>query len=469
MAPLEPSICWEAIYTRDPRFDGRFFAAATTTGLYCRNVCPVPFARPRNVILFNCAAAAEAAGFRPCKRCQPQATPGTPAWIGTSAVVSRALRLILGGALNEGSVEQLAERLGLGSRQLRRLCVQHLGVSPVKIATTQRVHLARKLIDESKLPMTEVAFRSGFKSIREFNHAFRASIGQSPSQWRLTKGASRAIAPQRGLELRLPYRTPFDWQSQLAFLEERAIPGIELVSGNVYQRTIEIDGARGFFSAKPDEAERRLLIHLELSSYEAMPQAVERIRRIFDLGADPSRIGKHLSQDPKLRLSVQLRPGLRVPGVWDGFEAAVLAVLGQTVSAPGPKKMVARLVRMFGSPMETPVRGLDLLFPTPEVLAGCDLSKVGIVDRCAVTLRKLTRPTVRKHLKFATHTTLDEAVAQLTAVSGFDESSAHYIMMRAFGEPDAFPLEGLALAETEPWRPWRAYAAMHMKHCGPFE
>ena len=466
MAPLDPAICWEAIYTRDPRFDGRFFAAATTTGLYCRNVCPVPFARPRNIVLFACAAAAEAAGFRPCKRCQPQAAPGTPAWIGTSAVVSRALRLILGGALNEGSVEQLADRLGLGSRQLRRLCVQHLGVSPVKIATTQRLHLARKLIYESKLPMTEIAFHSGFKSIREFNHAFRAAIGQSPSQLRLAKGASRAIAPQRGLELRLPYRTPFDWQSLLAFLEQRAIPGIERVSGNVYQRTIEIDGARGFFTAKPDETEPRLLVHLELSSYEAMPQAVERIRRIFDLGADPARIAKHLSQDPKLRPSVQLHPGLRVPGVWDGFEAAVLAVLGQTLGAPGPKRVMARLVRMFGSPIQSPVGGLNRLFPTPEALAAGDLSKAGIAQGCVPALRKLTRATVRQHLRFATPTTLDEAVAELAAVNGINESTAHYVVMRAFGEPDAFPVEGLAPAETERWRPWRAYAALHVKHGG---
>jgi AraC family transcriptional regulator of adaptative response / DNA-3-methyladenine glycosylase II len=363
-------------------------------------------------------------------------------------------------------VEQLAERLGLGSRQLRRLCVQHLGVSPVKIATTQRVHLATKLIDESKLPMTEIAFHSGFKSIREFNHAFRTSVGQSPSQLRLAKGASRAIALQRGLELRLPYRTPFDWQSLLAFLEQRAIPRIELVSGNVYQRTIEIDGARGFFSAQPDETESRLRVHLELSSYEAMPQAVERIRRIFDLGADPARIARHLSRDPKLRASVQLHPGLRVPGVWDGFEAAVLAILGQTLGAPGPKKMMARFVRIFGSPIKTPVHGLDLLFPTPEALAASDLSKVGIAQGCALRLRKLTRPTVWKHLKFAIDTTLDETVSQLNTVTGIDESSAHYIVMRAFGEPDAFPLEGVASWETERWRPWRAYAAMHIEQGG---
>src|ERR1019366_7131171 len=206
-------ICWQAMCSRDPRFDGRFFAGARNTGLCCRNVCPVPFARPKNIFLFTCAAAAESAGFRPCKRCRPQAGPGTPAWLGTSAVVSRAFRLIMEGALNTGSVEELADRLGLGSRQLRRLFVQHLGASPLKIATTHRVHRARKLIDESGLPMTQVAFCSGFNSIREFNHAVRLSTGQSPSELRRAASALRSAGRPSGLELSLSYRQPFDWTS----------------------------------------------------------------------------------------------------------------------------------------------------------------------------------------------------------------------------------------------------------------
>jgi AraC family transcriptional regulator of adaptative response / DNA-3-methyladenine glycosylase II len=462
MAPLDPGICWQAIYARDPRFDGRFFAAATSTGLYCRNVCPVPFAQPRNIVLFAHAAAAEAAGFRPCKRCQPQAAPGTPAWTGTSAVVSRALRLLLAGALNEGSVEQLAERLGLGARQLRRLFVQHLGASPVKIASTQRLHLARKLIAESSFPMTEIAFHSGFKSIREFNHAVRAATGQSPTQLRLARGASCTPPMQTGLELRLPYKKPFDWPALLAFLEQRAIPGIELISGSVYRRTIEIAGARGYLTVNPLEAKSRLLVQLDLNCYEPIAQAVERIRRIFDLAADPLRIAGHLSRDPKLQPGVAARPGLRVPGVWDGFEAAVLAVLGQTLTAPGSKRLMARLVRTLGCPLETPLRGLNRLFPTPEAIAACDLSQIGVPRAAALTLRKLTCPALRKHLQFQTSTTFEEAVSQLTRFAGLDESTANYIAMRAFGEPDAFPLIGLPLTEAAQWRPWRAYGAMHL-------
>lgn len=476
---LDPVICWQAINSRDPRFDGRFFAGVTTTGLYCRNICPVPSARPKNILLFACAAAAEAAGLRPCKRCQPQAAPGTPAWLGTSAVVSRAFRLILEGALNDGSVEELADRLGLGSRQLRRLFVQHLGASPLKIATTHRVHLARKLIDESGLPMTQVAFGSGFKSIRAFNHAIRLSARQSPNELRHAADGSRSKAGPGGLEIRLPYRRPFDWASLIAFLKSRAIPGVELVTENSYQRTIEVGGVPGLLTVRPDGARSRLVVHLQTGSYEGLAQTVERVRRIFDLSADPIQIASHLSSDPRLRGLIKLRPGLRVPGVWDGFEAAVLAVLGQKLTTSGSKRLVARFVQMFGTPVDTSIDGLKYLFPRPEVLAHADLSRAGIGDSCAHAIRKLTSSTIRRHLSFATSRTLEQAVSRLGESCGIDESTANYIAMRAFGEPDAFPSKELglrrslaeagpivsatqALAMAEQWRPWRAYAAMHV-------
>ena len=478
---IDPVICWQAIRSRDPRFDGRFFVGAVSTRIYCRNTCPIPFARPSNIVLFACAGAAELAGYRPCKRCQAQAAPGTPAWLGTSAVVNRAFRLILEGALNEGGVEELAGRLGLGSRQLRRLFVQHLGAPPLKIATTHRVHLARKLIDESKLAMTQIAFCSGFKSIREFNHAVRLSTGQSPGE--LRRAASAAESPTRssGLELRLPYRRPFDWESLLAFLKRRAIPGVERVTQQCYQRTIETAGVPGLLTVRQDREGSRLVVELETSSYEGLALTVERIRRIFDLGADPVGIARHLSQDPRLRPLLNLRPGLRVPGVWDGFEAAVLAVLGQRLTTPGPRRTIARLVEMFGRPIGTPVHGLRYLFPRPEKLAHAglaDLAQVGIGEACADTLRKLARSTLRRHLGSATSQSLEQAVSPLMLTGGIDESTANYIAMRAFGEPDAFPsaesklrfkLAGTAhttsaeaIEIAEPWRPWRAYAAMHL-------
>jgi len=472
-------ICLQAIYSRDSRFDGRFFAGATSTGLYCRNICPAPYKNPDNIRLFSCVMSAESAGFRPCKRCRPQAVPGVGAWLGTSAVVSRAIRLILEGALNGGSVGELAARLGLGSRQLRRLFVQHLGASPLKIAAAHRVHLAGKLIDESGLPMTQIAFGSGFKSIREFNHSIRLSTGRSPSELRHGADGSQPKACPGSLELRLPYRKPFDWANLIAFLKSRAIPGVELVTDDSYQRTIEVGGVPGILTVRPDPARSRLIVHLQTPSFEGLAQAVERVRRIFDLGADPIQIASHLSSDPKLRALIKLRPGLRVPGVWDGFEATALAVLGQKLTTSGPRRLVARFVRMFGTPVDTPIRGLKYLFPRPDVLAHADLSKAGISQDCANTIRKLTSSTIGRNLSFATSWTQEQVVSKLGVIGGIDESIANYIAMRALGEPDAFPSNEFelrrclsrlrpnlscaeALAEAEKWRPWRSYAAMHL-------
>jgi AraC family transcriptional regulator of adaptative response / DNA-3-methyladenine glycosylase II len=392
--------------------------------------------------------------------------------------VNRAYRLILEGALDEGSVTELAERMGIGPRHLRRLFLQHLGASPLKIETTRRIHLARNLIDESKLPMTQIAFCSGFKSIREFNHAIRLSTGQSPSELRRAAGAPQSSARSSGLELRLPYRRPFDWASLITFLRQRAIPGVEFVTENSYQRTIGMGGVTGFLTVKPDIKGPRLVAILEIEGSSGLERTVERIRRIFDLAADPIQIASHLSRDPKLRQLIKKRPGLRVPGVWDGFEAAVLAVLGQKLTTPGSNRSVTRLVQMFGTAVDTPIRGLTHLFPGPEVLARADLMKACIDNVRADTLRRLACSTMRSHLTFSTLRTLEQTVSQFGAACGIDESTANYIAMRAFGEPDAFPsrerglrrsLAGLkpivppaqAIDLANQWRPWRAYAAMH--------
>jgi len=389
------------------------------------------------------------------------------------------LRLILEGALNKGSVEDLASRLGIGTRHLRRLFVEHFGASPLKIATTHRVHLARKLIDESDLPMTQIAFGAGFRSIREFNHAVRLSTGKYPSELRRATEASRFETQLAGLELRLPFRRPFDWAGIIAFLKPRAIPGVELVTETSYQRTIESAGGSGVLTVQPDKTCSRLVIHLQTESYEGLAQIVERVRRVFDLAADPIQIASHLSNDPRLRAIVRSRPGLRVPGVWDGFEAAVLAVLGQGLSSRGQSRVVARLVKVFGTPVVTPIRGLNFLFPGPEALAKADLARAGIDSHRATTIRRLASPGVRRRLQVATFRTLEEAISQLRELCGVDESTANYIALRAFGEPDAFPskdiglMRGLggsgplvseaqALAFAEVWRPWRAYAAMHI-------
>src|SRR5579863_7994351 len=287
-ADLKPSIWWQALYSRDRRFDGRFFIGAATTRIYCRTICPVPFAKPNNLLWFACAAAAEAAGFRPCRRCRPETSPGTPAWLGTSAIVSRALRLISEGALDESSVEDLADRVGVGSRQLRRLFVEHLGASPVKVAITHRVHFARNLIEETDLPITKIALSAGFTSIRQFNHEVKAVCGQPPTELRRARGEFPASS-QSGLVIRLACRPPFDWPAIVDFLKPRAIPGVELVEDGSFQRTIRVGGSTGIIEVRPAKTEPALAVHIELPGCQFLMKVVDRVRRIFDLGADPLR------------------------------------------------------------------------------------------------------------------------------------------------------------------------------------
>jgi AraC family transcriptional regulator, regulatory protein of adaptative response / DNA-3-methyladenine glycosylase II len=462
---LAPDICWEAIRSRDPRFDGRFFVAAVTTGIYCRPICPVPFAKPNNIALFPCAAAAEASGFRPCRRCRPETAPGTPAWAGTSAVVSRGLRLIREGALDGGNVEDLAARLGIGSRQLRRLFIQHLGVPPVRIASTHRLHFARNLIEQTDMPMAEVAWSAGFGSIRQFNHAVRKTAGQSPRELRrlrseLTNGsASLTTSPGNGeLAMRLRYRPPFHWPAMMTFLGSRATPGVEVVTANSYRRTIESDGEAGMIDVRPDPNDACLIVRIALPKYGGLLHVVDRVRQVFDLGADPLQIEAHLSRDRKLKPLLEQRPGLRLPGVWTGFEAAVRAALGQRLAVVDSNLVAGELVRQFGRPVSE-TDGLTHLFPRPEVLASADLKLPGITPQSAAAIQALACAVCSGELTFRACRNTEDAILQLRGIDGVDGEMANYIAMRAFGDPDAFPLE---LSASSVWRPWRAYAALHL-------
>ena len=476
---IDSAICWQAIYSRDRRFDGRFFAGVLTSGVYCRPICPVPLRKPTNVRWYPSAASAEAAGFRPCRRCRPDTSPGTPAWLGTSAVVSRALKLISEGALDSGDVEVLAERVGIGSRHLRRLFLQHLGASPVRIASTRRVHFARNLLDHTNLPITKIAFYSGFEKIRHFNHAMRTTFDMSPSELRKLRSRATTSPQGGGIALYLPYRPPFDWHTLIQFLKARATPGVEAVENDCYQRTIEINGQAGEIEVRPEPDEPLLRVRVKLPSYEQLMLVVERVRRIFDLGADPLQITNHLAQDSRLGEILQARPGLRVPGVWDAFELAVRTVLGQQLTFVDTKSVIARLVRTFGKPIETTDPRLTHLFPRPEILAAVNLSDIGITPARAETLQALTRASCEGRLMMGGCKSLDDTVSRLCAISGMGRSRANYIAMRAFGEPDAFPSSDLRLRRVlasdrtslsedqllkiaEHWRPWRAYAAIYL-------
>lgn len=475
----DPAICLPAFYSRDARFDGRFFIGVVTTGIYCRPICPIPFAKKSNVVWLASAAAAEAAGFRPCRRCRPQAAPGTPAWLGSSAVVSRALRLISEGALDDGGVDKLAERLGIGGRQLRRLFVKHLGAPPLKVAITRRLHFAQTLIEETDLPITSIAMSSGFSSVRQFNHAMRTTAGKSPTEIRRLR---EDIEPStNGLVVRLPYRTPFCWREILHFLNAHLIPGVETVENNCYQRTIEIEGVVGTIAVWQDGDKPQLGVRIDLPRCDFLIEIVERVRRIFDLGADPVQIATDLERDPQLRPLVNSLPGLRVPGVWDGFELSVAAALGQHLSARTFRRntTMKRLVETFGRPIKTSVPRLTHLFPRPQVLMDADLSTVGVLKARAQAICELARAVRKNRLTFHASISLDETISRIRAIAGIDEATSHYIAMRAFAEPDAFPAADIGLRRilsdegspelaakvlqiAEAWRPWRAYAAMYL-------
>ena len=477
---LDRERCYAALRSRDARFDGRFFVAVRTTGIFCRPVCPARTPKLANVRFFACAAAAQAEGFRPCKRCRPETSPGTPAWLGSSAIVSRALRLIADGGLDEDPVDAFAERLGIGDRQLRRLFARHLGASPGSIARARRVHFARRLIDETTLPMTEVAFSAGFKSIRDFNFAVRATFGRSPRELRRGRAPRSGAREGEGngeLVVKLPFRPPLDFAGVLGFLRLRAIPGVEWVGDGRYRRTIEQDGAVGSIELRAVACEDQLEMRVSLPAYGGLIRIVERARRIFDLGADPLQITNALRRSPLLAARLRRAPGLRVPGAWNGFELAVRAVLGQQVSVKGATTLAGRLAQSFGKPVEGLGEGLTHAFPPPETLAEADLARIGIPAARAETLRALARAVASEGLQLHATQGLDDAVARLVAIPGIGAWTAHYIAMRALGEPDAFPASDLGLRRAlasrgvapsareleriaEAWRPWRAYAAI---------
>jgi AraC family transcriptional regulator, regulatory protein of adaptative response / DNA-3-methyladenine glycosylase II len=269
VSELDPAICWQAIYSRDRRFDGRFFAGVRTTRIYCRSICPVPLRKPDNVRWFRSAASAEAAGYRPCMRCRPHTLPGTPAWLGTSSVVTRALKLIFDGGLDSGDVEGLAGHIGLGARHLRRLFLQHLGASPMRVARTHRIHFARSLIEETDLAITKIAFYSGFRSIRQFNHAMRAAFDQSPTELRRNYETPKTQRHPGGIILFVAYRPPFDWKGIIDFLRLGVTPGVEVVEPECYRRTIEVNGEPGEIEIRPDDAEPRLRVEGEVGEPRA--------------------------------------------------------------------------------------------------------------------------------------------------------------------------------------------------------
>ncbi|NTX66585.1 helix-turn-helix domain-containing protein [Myxococcus sp. CA051A] len=487
---LDSDACYRVLQTRDARFDGRLFVAVTSTGIYCRPICPARTPKRENCRFFASAAASQEEGFRPCLRCRPETAPDLASWRGTSNTVSRALALIAEGALDggEAGVDALAERLGVGGRQLRRLFKQHLGATPVAVAQTRRVLFAKQLIQETRMPLAEVALAAGFGSIRRFNETFQDLYQRPPSALRRKQAVetTSSAAAEAGVTLRLRYRPPYDWAAMLAYLSARAIQGVEQVSDSRYLRTVSQDGAVGTVEVSHEPARNNLVARIRFPRVQSLPAIVARVRRVFDVGADIEVIGAHLSRDPFLAPLVALRPGLRAPGAWDGFELAVRAILGQQVTVVAARRLAGQLVGLCAdAPVDGLAPGLSRAFPSPERVVATDLGALGMPSARKASLKALAEAALADPLLFQPFGTVEEGVARLRSIRGVGEWTAQYIALRALRETDAFPASDVALLRSaatdtgarptpedllqraEPWRPWRAYAAQHLWAADP--
>lgn len=468
------------VLSRDARFDGRRFIAVRTTGIYCRPGCPARAPRAENTVVFPTAAAAQEAGFRPCLRCRPETAPELDAWRGIDDTVSRALLLI-----EEGAVDELPRRLGVDAARLDRLFRQHLGASPAGVARTRRVLLAKQMVHETRLPMAEVARASGFGGVRRLDETFLTLFGRPPEALRRSGTVAVPAATQAEITLKLRYRPPYDWEAMLAYLRPRAIAGIESVEGDLYRRTIGLGGRQGSVSVRPDTG-NALRVGLRVPELSLIPATIARLRRMFDLAADPEAIGAHLAADAALAPLVAVRPGLRVPGAWDGFELAMRAILGQQITVAAAIRLAGKLVATHGAPYAESDGVLTHVFPTPERLAGADLTTLGMPRGRAAALSSIAAAVLADPSLFGVCRSLEAAVAKLRALPGVGEWTAQYIAMRQLREPDAFPAADIGLmramadvggkrptaaellARAENWRPWRSYAAQHLwaSHAG---
>jgi AraC family transcriptional regulator of adaptative response / DNA-3-methyladenine glycosylase II len=473
---LDPQTCYRALTARDPRFDGVFFVAVKSTRIYCRPVCPARTPGLERCRFFPSAAAAERAKFRPCLRCRPELAPGNAPIDAVGRMATLAASRI-GETIGNGdaSLEVLAAEMGIGSRHLRRIIRRTLGVSPVELAQTHRLLLAKQLLTETSLPITRVAFASGFSSVRRFNALVRARYRLTPSDLRRS---NREPIPGESIRLTLSYRPPFAWEDLLDFLASRAMTGVEAVVGRTYLRTVVLGELHGWLKVEPVADRHALAIELPVGLTGALPQILARLRNLFDLDARPDVIANHLSRDPHLGERVRNKPGLRVAGAFDGFELAVRAILGQQVSVPAATTLAGRFAEAFGEPIVTPFPALTRLRPSPARVADARLEQltgIGLVAARAECVRTLAGAVRDAKVSLETGQDPEACIGRLTALPGVGPWTAHYIAMRGLHWPDAFPHSDLGLSKAlggrpagevlglaEAWRPWRAYAAMHL-------
>lgn len=476
----EPARLYNAYAARDPRFDGVFYIGVTSTGIYCRPVCTAKTPKAANCRFFDSAAAAEKANFRPCLRCRPELAPGNAPVDDANRIASLIAQRIEEGMLDDGAgLDQIATQFGWSSRQIRRIVQKELGVSPIELVLTRRLLLAKQLLTETTLSITEVAFASGFSSLRRFNDAFGSRYGMPPTRFRKAAEGARSTTVSEGtFTLQLTYRPPFDWAGLLQFLGARALKGAELVQDDAYLRTVRMGEHSGWIRVRHAPEQRALLVDVTHSLTPVLPALLGRLRHLFDLSARPDVIAAQLGQDPLLAGAVTRLPGLRVPGAFDGFEMAVRAILGQQITVKGATTLAGRFVAALGGTLETPFPELSHLCPTPQSVAAADASKLaslGIIRARAQSIITLAQEVASGRLRLEPGAQPEATMTQLVALPGIGAWTAHYIAMRALRWPDAFPKEDIVVRKSlggvtasradelsQAWRPWRSYATLHL-------
>lgn len=470
---LDHDACYRAVKGRDRRFDGVFYTGVHTTGIYCRPSCPATTPKQGNVDFYPSAAAAQGAGFRACRRCLPDATPGSPEWDVAADVAARAMRLVADGVVERDGVDGLAARLGYSTRQLTRLITQQYGAGPLALARSRRAQTARVLIETTELPLTDVAFAAGFASVRQFNDTVREVYATTPTALRGKRGRRAASGTIR---TRIAVREPFAAAELLAFLALRAVPGVEAAGDGWYERSLRLPHGPGVVRVELGSATSTVPCTLTLADARDLAPAMERTRRLLDADCDPVAVDAALASDPLLAPLVAVRPGLRVPGHVDGGELAVRAVLGQQVTVAAARTAAGRLVASYGEPLRLAGgHQVDRLFPTMDVLAAIPPDQHPMPRARGRALQQLTSAIAEGRVVLDRSADRVEARAALLAIPGIGPWTADYVAMRALGEPDAFlptdigvrhGCERLGLTDvgqhSRTWQPWRSYALMHL-------
>jgi AraC family transcriptional regulator of adaptative response / DNA-3-methyladenine glycosylase II len=480
--PDDSRTLYRALAARDPRFDGLFFVGVTSTHIYCRPICPAKTPREGNCRFFATPQEAEQAGFRPCLRCRPELAPGSAPVDDAQRVAQLIVQRLEEGQLDgSGGLEEIAGQFELSSRQIRRIVQSELGVPPIQLLLTRRLLLAKQLLTETQLPITEIAFASGFSSLRRFNDAFAGRYGMPPT--RLRRHAADGVEPAGAggtSKLLVTYRPPYDWTGMLAFLRARALTGIEHVTPTAYARTVQIGKATGWIVVTQSPTKHALAVEFPHTLTPVLPALLRRVRALFDLNARPDVIAAHLGRDRRLTAAVRANPGLRVPGAFNGFEMGLRAILGQQVTVKAATTIACRFVGGFSEPIVTPLPELNRLTPSPSRVANASIDAIARHGIVAARCRSLIALAEAQEsdllcLDGGVHRNPDASIQRLAGLPGIGQWTAHYIAMRALRWPDAFPKEDIAVrkrlggvtakdaeALSQAWRPWRSYAVMHL-------